>query len=65
MFIVQNEIILSFSLLLSNFIIANAQANSVAALQACLGTRLSNQLVTPTQSFSTDPYYQYAWLKTG
>ena len=37
---------------------------TLLSLQSCLG-KLINQLVTPTQSFSSNPYYQYDWLMTG
>ena len=43
----------------------SAQASSLAGLRACLGQKLANQLVTPTSSYSINPYMQYSWLKTG
>ena len=40
-------------------------STGLAGLQACLGAKLTNQLVTPISSFSTNAYYQYNWLKSG
>ena len=39
--------------------------SNIDNLKSCLGSRLINLLVTPDSSFSSDPYYQYSWLKTG
>ena len=50
--------------LYKQIVFTTAQAN-LATLQACLGPKLTNQLVTQTQSFSANIYYQYNWLKSG
>jgi hypothetical protein len=55
----------NYSVLASGFSDKTTTISNIDSLKSCLGSRLINLLVTPGSSFSSDPYYQYSWLKTG